>query len=248
MNRLTLAIAAAVLVPAASAPLWAQQVIPVRFPAGSTGTTFNGHIQGRQFKDYRIGLRAGQMLSVNMNTLRGNPYFNVMEPGQTSVAIFVGSTSGSQMEVRTSKTGNYTIRVYQMRNDERRGAAADYRMTISARGGGMGMGHPNAPSHHPGDALVAGTPYHAVAPIRCRVNASGRWGDCKAGVIRRPGSATVHIDTLDGGERTILFRDGRAVSSDAGGAFRVMRRGDTSVISIGQYETYEIPDALPMGG
>jgi hypothetical protein len=71
---------------------------------------------------------------------------------------------------------------------------------------------------------------------------------CKAGVVRRPGSATLHLDTPDGGERTILFRDGRAVSSDSSEPFRVERRDDTSIIQIGAVEIYEVPDALPFGG
>lgn len=245
MNRIRLAFAATLMIPL-SAPLWAQAVVPVRFPAGQTGTVVTDRIVGRQFKDYRVNLRAGQMLSVNMATVRGSPYFNIIEPGAGDVAMFVGSTSGSDFEVRTRMSGGYVVRVYQMRADERRGAIAAYRLSIGATGGAAV--HPTAPAHHPADALVAGTPYHATSIIRCRASAGAAMGQCKAGVIRRPGSATVHLDTPDGGERTINFRDGRAVSSDASVPIRVTRQGDTSVIRIGQYEYYEIPDAVPFGG
>lgn len=255
MTRSSLLLAVALTLPIA-APAAPQAVSNVQFARGASSSTVTGAIRGYQFRDYRVVVRAGQMLKVNMTRLRGSPYFNVLEPGQRDVAIFVGSTSGSDFEIRTSQNGAYTIRVYQMRASARRNETASYRLTIAAGGapGGPvieGAGrpsHPMAPAHHPGDALVRGTPYHAVAPVRCRTVMGGAFGTCKAGVIRRPNSATVHLDTPDGGERTINFRDGRAISSDAQAPFRVERRGDTSIIRIGAVEIYEIPDALPFGG
>ena len=172
-----------------------------------------------------------------------------MEPGAGSVAIFVGSNSGNQFEVRTGRAGVYTIRVYQMRATGRRGEIARYALSIAARGGGGGAigGGTTHPVHSRG-ALVAGTPYHATSMIRCTAQPGRPMTSCKAGVIRRPASATVHIDTPDGGERNILFRQGRAVSSDGQGAFSVTRRGDSSVVRIGRVEVYEIPDVLITGG
>ena len=246
MTRRLLAFASAVVLSSHAVPVLAQQVVPVAFPAGQAGTTITDTIAGRQYKDYRVNLRAGQRLSVQLTTLRGSPYFNVIEPNAGDVAVYIGSTSGPQADLRTSKSGNYVIRVYQMRNEERRGTLARYYLTINARGGGST--HPGAPSHASGDALVAGTPYHAVAAVRCRTVGGGGFATCKAGVVRRGSSATVHLDTPDGGERTILFRDGRAVSSDSTEPMRVDRRSDTSVIRIGRVEIYEIPDALPFGG
>jgi hypothetical protein len=58
----------------------------------------------------------------------------------------------------------------------------------------------------------------------------------------------VHIDTPDGGERSIFFRGGRAVSSDSDSILSVKRSGDTSIVTIGTYEVYEIPDAFVFGG
>ncbi len=247
MTRTRLLLASVLITSMAIGPASAQAVSAVNFARGASSTTISGSIRGDQFVDYRISVRAGQMLRVDMTTQRGSPYFNVMEPGSRDVAIFVGSTSGATFAARTRVSGAYTIRVYQMRASGRRGEVAAYRLTIAAAGGGA-IGNPSAPAHHSGDALVRGTPYHAVASVRCRASAGAVMAICKAGVIRRPGSATVHLDTPDGGERTILFRDGRAVSSDADAPLRVTRRGDVSIIGIGRYEVYEIPDALPFGG
>ena len=248
MFRTRLLLAAALIAPLASVPASTQSVMPVNFARGASSTTIEGSIRGDQYIDYRIAVRAGQMLRVNMTTVRGSPYFNVMEPGSRDVAIFVGSANGADFEARTRMSGAYTVRVYQMRATGRRGEVAAYRLSMAAGGGAGANVYPTAPTHHPADALVRGTPYHATSTIRCRASAGASMGMCKAGVVRRPDSATVHLDTPDGGERTILFRNGRAVSSDAQAPLRVVRRGDTSIISIGRYEVYEIPDALPFGG
>lgn len=214
----------------------AQTVSPVHFARGATSTTLNGSIRGYQYRDYSLSVRAGQMLSVSMRRVGGSPYFNVLEPGSKDVAIFIGSTSGNQWAARAQHSGAYTIRVYQMRATARRGEVASYRLTLSATSGGGS------------DVLVPGTQYHATAQVRCKVT-TGPDGMCEAGVIRRGnGSATIHLDTYDGGQRTILFRDGKPVSSDSSTPISVERRDDTSIVRIGSIETYEIPDALPFGG
>ena len=69
--------------------------MPVNFARGASSTTLEGSIRGDQYIDYRIAVRAGQMLRVNMTTVRGSPYFNVMEPGSRDVAIFIGSANGA---------------------------------------------------------------------------------------------------------------------------------------------------------
>jgi len=233
----------------ATVPAAAQQVRTVEFPRGSTGTTVNGTISGEQYVDYQIRLGANQLFTVSMTGLGGSPYFNVMEPGSNGQAIFVGSNSGNSFSATTGRAGVYTIRVYQMRATGRRGEIARFALSVSARGssGAVGGGSSNHPFHSR-DALVPGTPYHATTLIRCVAEPRKPMSNCKAGVIRRATSATVHIDTPDGGERNILFRDGRAVSSDGQGAFSAGRRGELSIVRIGRYESYEIPDVLITGG
>ena len=223
----------------------AQEIKSIEFARGASSSTVNGSIKGYDYIDYRIVVRAGQQMSVTMRTTRGSPYFNILEPGSSDVAIFIGSTRGQSFSGTTAKSGAYTIRVYQMRASARRGEIAGYSLSVSVRGSSSSS---NIPSHRPGDALVAGTPYHATSTIRCRSAAAMRMSNCKAGVIRRPGSATVHLDTPDGGERSILFRNGRAVASDSENRLSVTRQGDTSIVQIGTFEVYNIPDALISGG
>lgn len=250
MNPTSLLFAAmlATAAPFSLSPAFSQTVSPINFPRGASSATVTGSIKGYQFIDYRLVVRAGQQMRVVLRTTRGSPYFNILEPGSKDVAIYNSSMGTQSFTGTTEKNGAYTIRVYQMRASARRGEVASFRLEVGVGGGRPGAGHSNAPSHHSGDALVPGTPYHATSMVRCRTVLNGPFGMCKAGVIRRSGSATLHLDTPDGGERTILFRDGRAVSSDSSEAFRVERRGDTSIIRIGAVEIYEVPDALPFGG
>ena len=232
-------IAVALLAGTAGTTAIAQHVEQVHFARGATGTTIDGSITGRDYVDYHLTLAAGQMLSVSLQERGGSPYFNVIEPGAGDVAIYNSSINGQTFEARTRMAGTYTIRVYQMRASGRRGERASYRLNVSATGNG---------ASHSSDALVSGTPYHATAMIRCTAQPNTPMTSCRAGVTRRGSSATVHIDTPDGGERTILFRGTKAVSSDSDAGIYAERRGDTSVVRIGTAEVYEIPDAFVEGG
>jgi hypothetical protein len=243
MSRVTysalLASALALAVPAA---LSAQAVIPVQFARGASSTTINGQAKGYEFRDYRVVVSAGQSLSVSLRRVAGSPYFNVMEPGSRDVAIYNSSMGDQRWTGVAARSGAYTIRVYQMRASARRGETIRFALTISANRRGVA-------TQLPGDALVPGTKYNATSIIRCRTVEGGAFSTCKAGVIRRPGgSATLHLDTPDGGERTILFRAGNAVSSDSQGGLTTTRQGDTQTVRIGTVEVYEIPDALILGG
>jgi hypothetical protein len=245
MKSVRIPLAVALLAPLVIVPVFAQQSKEIQFARGTTGSTVAGSIKGDQYIDYRITARAGQRIDISLQPTKGSPYFNLLEPGSTDVAVYNSSINGQRYNGATAKTGTYTIRVYQMRATARRGETARYRMTVSISGAAASG---PAPSHRPADALVSGTPYHATANLRCRATAGASMSSCNAGVVRRNTSATVHIDTPDGGERSIFFREGRAVASDSDNMMSVKRSGDTSIVMIGSYEVYEIPDAFVFGG
>lgn len=252
MNRRTplFAIAGALAL-AIPTSLVAQAVVPVQFARGTSSVTLNGTVTGYAYKDYRVSVAAGQTLTVSLRSLGGSPYFNVMEPGSRDVAIYNSSMGEQSYSGVTKRSGAYTIRVYMMRAPARRGETARFALNIAARRGVATQlpGTGGSATQLPGDALVPGTHYHATAQIRCRTVLNGAFGSCKAGVIRRPGgSATVHLDTPDGGERTILFRGGAAVSSDSQAGLTASRVSDMQTVRIGTVEIYEIPDALIVGG
>lgn len=247
MGRRTPLIAiAGALALAVPTSLIAQAVVPVTFARGATSTTLSGQAKGYEYRDYRVVVGAGQKLSVNLRRLAGSPYFNVMEPGSRDVAIYNSSMGDQSWSGTTARSGAYTIRVYQMRASARRGETIRFALTVSATGRGTAVQLPGG--NRPGDALVPGTHYHATSAIRCRTVSGSAMGFCKAGVIRRSSTATVHLDTPDGGERTILFRGTTPVSSDSQAGLTFTRRGDTTEVRIGTVEIYEIPDALIVGG
>jgi len=100
------------------------------------------------------------------------------------------------------------------------------------------------------DALIPGTPYHASAEVACTSRSTGKAARWKATVIRRGNnSGTVLVTNPEGQKRQFLFVNGNAVASDQPEKLSVQRRGDVSVISLGEnFELYEIVDALVVGG
>jgi hypothetical protein len=107
----------------------------VAFKAGASQAIVKGAIQGDTTVDYLLGAQAGQTMKVTLKASNRFTYFNVMETGKDE-AIFVGSTSGDTFEGLLPVTGDYTVRVYLMRNAARRGEKSDYTVTFSITGKG----------------------------------------------------------------------------------------------------------------
>ena len=170
-------------------------------------------------------------------------YFNVIAAG-TDTALFIGSSSGNSFRGLLPSDGDVRVRVYLMRPAARRHEASSYslRMGIS--------GSPLAPLSPSRDALIPGTPYHASAELPCISGSSGKAASCKASVIRRANSsATVVVTNPEGQKRQFLFVNGKAVASDQPEQLMVQKRGDVSLLSLGEnFERYEIVDALVVGG
>jgi len=240
MNRLILtAVATAGL--ALAQPAMAQQQTIVSFAKGTSSQTLKGSIKGDQDHDYVVDARAGQTLTVDFKPSNASAYFNVIAPGADS-AMFIGSTEGNRFSGRLTTSGRHTVQVYLMRNAARRNEVANYTITIGVTGAAAAA----VPSQ---DALVAGTNYNATAEVPCIAAADAPKGRCKAGVMRMAGGeATVELQTPDGGQRHIYFKNGRPTGSDANAPMRATRQGDTNIIRIGTVEVYEIPDAFVVGG
>jgi len=102
------------------------------------------------------------------------------------------------------------------------------------------------------DAVIPGTPYHAMAPLTCVANpyAETKPQKCEAFVIRRgfDGTATVEIKQDGKVKRRILFLEGKPVTSDSSESMTVTRQGDVTIVKFNSGEHYEIFDALIFGG
>ncbi|MGI3184109.1 SH3 domain-containing protein [Nioella aestuarii] len=90
--------------------------------------------------------------------------------------------------------------------------------------------------------------FDATGAVACRVSAGQAPAQCPFGVARAGGGDATMIVTLpDGRSRAIFFQLGQAIGADGIGTFTVTRMGDTSLIAL-DGETYEVPDAIPLGG
>jgi hypothetical protein len=92
--------------------------------------TIKGRIKGYEYVDYVFPAGAAESSKVSLETNKSSNYFNLLAPGETEVAFFVGSTSGNKYEGVAPTSGDYKARVYLMRNSARRGTIANYMLTI----------------------------------------------------------------------------------------------------------------------
>lgn len=228
----------------ADPPIRSQRV---QFAKGASSAVVTGRIRGYEVVDYLVNARQGQVANISLATKHTATYFNLMAPGKTEEAFFIGSTAGNQFEGALPDNGDYRIRVYMMRSAARRNETADYRLEVAIAAGSAVAARPAA-----GDAKVPGTNFHATTELRCSMS-DGASAACPAGVVREgQGKGMVTVTLPDGRKRVIFFDKGRAQGydqsqADKGNAFSVTRQGDTSIVRIGA-ERYEIPDALVFGG
>lgn len=104
----------------------------IRFTRGASSATRRASITGYETRTYLLNLRAGQRLTVGLQTSNRSSYFNVTAPGAQE-ALFNGSSGGSNYSGRTQVSGVYRIEVYMMRNAARRGESANYALSVGAR-------------------------------------------------------------------------------------------------------------------
>jgi len=214
-------------------------------PSESTGVAVvSGNIRGHAYRDFAVRAGAGQVLGISLDKSGSAAYFNVLPPGSSDVAMFIGSTSGDRFEGTAPIAGDYTVRVYLMRSAARRNETS--RFTLTARLAGAAL----VPLPARDDAVVPGTAFHATATVRCGLPYQPDVHECEAGVIRydHGGTATVELRGPRGFVRRILFVKGRPTATDAIEPPASTRSGDTTTVTIGMDERYEVPDALVTGG
>lgn len=210
----------------------------VQFEQGLNYAVRGGTIRGYETVDYMLNAQAGQRMVVRvLRKTNGAFFFNVLPPG-SETALYVGSSSAKPdaWSGALPASGDYTVRVYLMRNAARRGAATTYAVQMTILGA------------RPGDALVPGTHYHATGIIRCSVGRPTNNRQCNFGVVRgAQGSASVHITKIGGGERIINFHGGNATTPQPG-RLTWGKENDVWSIGIDGREFYVIPDSVIVGG
>ena len=94
--------------------LTAEAAKQISFGKGKTSASVSGKVKGSDDVDYVLRASAGQTMTVDFKASKGAAYFNVLPPGSTGEAIFVGSSEGNHFKAALPSDGDYTIRVYLM--------------------------------------------------------------------------------------------------------------------------------------
>ena len=222
----------------------------IHFQKGRSGATVSGTLKGYETVDYRLRASAGQTMRVSLRTNNGQNYFNVLPPGSSDEAIFVGSSSGNDFSGTLPATGDYTVRVYLMRAAARRDETANYTLEVGITGAASSAAQGGA---YAGDAKVPGTDYHATGLIPCARSAGQPMTDCQFGVTReRGGSGMITVMWPDGGNRVIFYKNNTPSSYDesaADGGARMTVDNDNGLfkVRIGD-QRFEIFEAVMTGG
>lgn len=137
--------------------------VDVKFPRGASGTTIEGSITGYDGVKYRVGVSAGQKMSVQLDTDNPSSYFNITAPG-ASEALFNGSIDGNSTTFEIPSSGNYVINVYLMRNAARRNETANYSLTIYVENAATSSVAPTEPDF--ADGLAGGPDFWQVHGLK----------------------------------------------------------------------------------
>jgi len=130
---------------AAPAAFAKDATVDVHFDKGKHAKEFTSSITGDAGVNYMLQVAAGQVMQVLFSTSSGSCYMNVFEPGNTSEAVHIGSTSGNEFGASPTKAGTYKIQVYQMRATARRDETCKYSISLEVTGEGK-AGAAAAPS------------------------------------------------------------------------------------------------------
>jgi hypothetical protein len=242
-----------------AAPSFSQPDIvkrPVQFAKGKSGATLKGSLTGDQTVDYTLRAAAGQTMTVKLSG-GSSVNFNVLPPGSTGEALFIGSRDGNRSATALPASGEYTIRVYQMGHAASSGKRSNFTLDLAIAGGTQ---MPTAAQTSAEDdkmveasARASQGKFNATGKIPCAQNKGQPMGQCDFGVARAGGgTAAVSITRPDGRTRVIFFKAGKAVAADLSQAdgnmsFSATKEADLYMIRAGN-ERYEIPEAAIYGG
>lgn len=122
---------AALLLMIAGTPAVADEIRreTVHFAPGTSGSTIKSRVKGYDSVQYSLGVKAGQRMSVQLDSKNASLYFNITAPG-ASEALYNSSIDGNGTSVTIPSSGKYIIDVYLMRNAARRGETANYTLTL----------------------------------------------------------------------------------------------------------------------
>jgi hypothetical protein len=84
----------------------------IQFAKGKSSATISGTVKGGEDVDHVLRANAGQTLNIDFKASKGAAFFNVVPPGSTYEALFVGMNEGDHYSGTLPRDGEYIIRVY----------------------------------------------------------------------------------------------------------------------------------------
>ena len=101
----------------------------VHFDKGKSSAAVKDSVKGYDSILYKLGAKAGKTMQVSIDSRHAN--FNIYAPGKGlgDQALFVGEP-GIPYTGTLPVNGTYTIAVYLMRNEARRGTKSVYKLQI----------------------------------------------------------------------------------------------------------------------
>ena len=130
MKKLLVCLLASALLVGTAVTMAEAATKQMQFAKGKTSASVSGKITGNDSMDYVIRASAGQTMTVDFKAGKGAAYFNVLPPGSTGEAIFVGSSEGDHFKAALPADGDYTIRVYLMGGAKDSGKPVSYTLKV----------------------------------------------------------------------------------------------------------------------
>ncbi len=118
-----------------SAPVLAEEpkrTERVQFDKGATSKELKSSIKGYETATYLVGARAGQVMTVKLETRNTSTYFTITAPG-ADAALYQGDVKGNDARVELPADGDYRVMVFMMRNAARRNTVVKYTLKVEVR-------------------------------------------------------------------------------------------------------------------
>lgn len=100
----------------------------ISFAPGTSAATVGGKVQGTQSRDYILGVRAGQTLSVS--TISNTSYLQVQVFDPNGGNLYSGSRNWSSV---LNRSGDYRVRMRLVPEKQQSNVTGEYSLTIGAR-------------------------------------------------------------------------------------------------------------------
>jgi len=226
-------------------PSSAQEFLPTKtvlIYKDQNHLSFKHSIQGYNFVDYVFEAKAGQSVDIRLSSTNLSNYFNLQHAEETT-ALFIGSTSGNHYKAILPKHGQYTIRVYLMRNAARRGERADYTLdfNLSETIAPQTINPQQGPRY-----------FDAQGHVPCSLHVKRFDTMCHFRVLRNVSLKTAQVWIEKITPNALPFRvlnfDNTRVSLGDNTPMSWEKKEDNWYVTIDNQEFYIIPDALIDGG